>query len=428
MIHPRTKSRCPWTATVVALVAIGATPALGGPGRAQSTSVGDVGGEALESSGSAANRAPESQGLPPAVLPQDFRFVGMPRQVLPADALSDNDLALLAAIRQPATLDEVLDGGVPFQASQLRRLQEMGLLEQTGVRFRSLVPMLLTEEAEVFRDRVGASLPQIVDYLVPFFAELDRSLREADNAGALAATAAWVLQERAWHHLGQSGTVDVLSTMRAQRDEFPSRGWWGLLWYIEGPRRAVHRLASVGADDRALQMSWRVGQWPLEISPEQALTRAVQFLGNLDDDGRRIRNPERFQDLAATGLFRSAGRPAPLLVWEPNREGSPAAAAEEAARAVARVVASLPLDELGELVGGEQRDLVAAMAYAELIPELPRALHDIGGLAVLLGVAEGSSLAEGGYGGGAGRAGGPLLSASIWQGLPVWESAVPFPW
>ena len=442
MIHPLTKSSWPWTATVAVLLAVGAAPALGGPGNTQSTSMGDVGVGEFES-GSADNHAPGSQGLLYAVRPEDFRLVGGPRGTLPADALSDNDVALLAAIRRPATLDEVLDRGVPFQASQLRRLQEMGLLEQTGVKFRGLVPMLLAEEAEAFRDRLDANLPQIVAYLSPFFEEVDRSLRQADNAGALAATATWVLQERAWHHLVQGGTVDLLSTIRAQQREFQARGWWGLLWYIERPRGPVHRLISVSSRGRTLQLCWRAGQWPLEISSERAPMRAVQFLGDIDDDGRRVRHPERFEDLAATGLLRSEGRPAPLLAWEPNREGSPAAVAEAAARAVAGVVAaSLPLGELGELAGSEQRGLVAAMAYAELVPELLIALHDVGGFAVLLGVAEEGSLAAGTggdgsagsdrpavRGGDAGAGVGRLaLSAAIWQGLPVREPAIRFPW
>ncbi len=389
------------------LLAVGVAPALGGPRPAQNTSGQDA--------------------VRPR--PEDFRFVGAPGGTLPADALSDNDAALLAATRRPATLDEVLDGGVPFQASQLRRLQEMGLLEQVGIRFRSLVPMLLAEEAEAFRDSVRANLPQIVVYLSPFFEELDRSLRQADNAGALVATAAWVLQERAWYHLVQGGTVGLLSTMNAQQRELPARSWWGLLWYIEPPRGAAHRLVSVSSRGRTLQLCWRDGQWPLEISSDLAQTRAAQFLGSIDGDGRRVRNPERFEDLAATGLLRSEGRLAPLLAWEPNREGSPAAAAEAAAIAVANVVAaSLPLGELAELAGSGQGGLVAAMAYAELVPELLIALHDVGGFAVLLGVAEEGSLAAGAGGNGSSGSDRLVLSGAIWQGLPVRQLAISFPW
>ena len=112
-----------------------------------------------------------------------------------------------------------------------------------------------------------------------------------------------------------------------------------------------------------------------------------------------------------------------------QRDDGTAAAAEAAAIAVANVVAaSLPRGELAELAGSEQGGLVAAMAYAELVPELLIALHDFGGFAVLLGVAEEGSLAAGAGSNGPAGSDRLVLSAAIWEGLPVRQPAISFPW
>ncbi|MFQ5744361.1 MAG: hypothetical protein ACE5HV_12345 [Acidobacteriota bacterium] len=358
----------------------------------------------------------------------NFRFVGIYGGPAPAQLIGNSDGALLAACRHASTLDQVLSLGVPFRSQQLRQLLGAGLLEQRGVQFHTTFPILLDDEAEAFRPALRHALPAISVDLFPAFERLHEALASIGMQATFPVIATWVIRERGWHHLLSDGGVNLPDVIESQRRSHPDRGWWGALWYIDPPGVAAHEVLSVRGQGKTAQVCWASGHAPEELAGERGRTLLGQFLALIDGKGRRLRNPERFSQLQGTGLIDSQGAlVAPVLDWVPGLMGTPAAAVEEAACSVAEAFTThLPLQRLASLLGIDEKAVVATIAYAELAPDLLRAI-DVGGLGVLLAAPTGGAVL-GDDGSGRGDGGRPVVSAAVWEGLPAGEPAFFLPW
>jgi hypothetical protein len=348
-----------------------------------------------------------------SVTSEGFRFVGASTDGLPQESLSTGDTMLLAVMRRSASLDDVLDQGVPFQTDQIQRLQGWGVLEQIGIEFQALVPMLLEEDADSLRSQLSVLTPQIVEALTPELERLYRVLEEIGQEGIFAATLTWVLQERGWHYLTADPTTDLPGLVEQQRREYPDRGWWGILWYTGSSRQAVGRPRSVRSQQRMLLLDG-VSEPSMSNAPDGGITGlATDLLAQLDDDAEEVRREEDFPNLIAAELLDDRGRLLfPVLVWDPDNPESPAAAVEATAEALAReILARLPVAELQPFLGTMKPVTVATISYVDLAPELYTTI-----------MASERFLPDGP------ATDAPRPSAILWLDLPQGEPAFAYPW
>lgn len=364
-----------------------------------------------EPSGGGAEEAPQAPH--PSVGSEGFRFVGARTDGLPQESLSTGDTMLLVAVRHSASLDNVLDQGVPFQTDQIQRLEELGILEQEGVEFRTTVPMLLEEDMESLRSQLSSIAPQIVEALSPELESLYAVLVEIGQESIFPATLTWILEDRVWHHLTADPTTGLTGLVDQQRREYPARGWWGILWYSGLSRQAVGHPRSVRSQQRMLLLDW-ASDLTMSDVPDSSITGlATDLLAQLDDDAEEVRREEDFPELIAAELIDDRGRLLfPVLAWDPGDPESPAAAVEATAEALAReILARLPVTELPPLLGAFDPVTVATISYADLAPELYTAVMATGRFAP-----DGSPTEA------------PRPSAILWLDMPQGEPAFAFPW
>ena len=383
----------------------------------------------------AANAQAAAQGLLARVRLERVRFVGIVDGPSPAESIGAPSMAVLAAFRHPSSLDQLLALGVPFQSAQLQQLEDWGLLEQRGLEFRTTaLPVLLGDEVEAFRREIRDVLPVIGADTVPAFHDLRQALEELGAIDAFPAIATWAVRERAWQHLIADRTVDLQGVVDSQRQAYSNRSWWGVLWYVDAPVGTVHELLSARGQGRTVQLCWARGHVPPDLEESGARALLGQLLNNTDSDSRRVRDPERFSNLAATGLIGDDGRLSqPILRWTPESPGTPAAAAEAVARAVAGAFARhMPLQRLAGQLGTESSATAATIGYFEFGPELLRAIDAVG-LSALLTSRSAELPPVGDNTGATGRGASSGIarrstSAAIWEGLPVGETAFRLPW
>jgi hypothetical protein len=362
-----------------------------------------------------------------------LRFVGAIDGLDPGTAIGQRDTALLVALRQPATLDEILARGIPIRSSQLTTLSRLGLLEQSGMTFRATFPILVGDEAESFRGALRDHLPRIAADAIPAFQRLDDALDAQGLRGAFPVVATWVVRERAWHHLVDRAQVDLNAVMESQRLLYPTRGWWGALWYVDPPQLLIHEVSSVTGRGRTLMLCWATDQAPETFAETRGEIVAAQFLAALDDAGTRVGDADRFRSLGSISVIDQSGRVTQRPVaWMPDRPGTVAMAAEQAALALAdSVAANLSYEEIAAPFGIEELSLVATLAYAELAPELLWAMDAVG-LSVLVGSGEREAGTTNEFKGPEGQQesseGRPTISAIIWEGLPRPRPAFRIPW
>jgi len=351
-----------------------------------------------------------AQLVPSLVSIDDFRFVGDSRGGQPQASLSQADTMLLAALRHVASLDEVLDMGVPFQTAQIQRLEEWGLLEQDGVEFRTLIPMLLEQEAVAFRSRVVPLVPRIADVLSVEVEALSTSLVASGQESSFSAILAWIIKEQAWRRLSTAPTVDLPGLVDQQRLEIPDRGWWGVLWYSEVSAPPLARFDFARSQGRSLLLDWDPGPLISDAAESAVPNVAREFLGSLDGDAEKVRRPEDFPQMIEAGLIDRRGRLVfPVLPWDPENAGSVAAAVDTIAGTLAReVLDALPVADLAGLLGTSNLTVIALLSYAEMAPELHSAFNAVD-RADLIGSA-------------------PKPSAVLWLGLPQAEPYLSFPW
>jgi len=364
-----------------------------------------------ESSGGGSEGA--LQNLRLTVGSEGFRFVGASTDGLPQESLSTDDTMLLAAVRHSASLDDVLDQGVPFQTGQIQRLEEWGILEQDGIEFRAIIPMLLEEDMESLRSSLSSIAPQIVEALSPELESLYAMLEEIGQERIFPAMLTWILQDRGWHLLSADPTAGLLGLVDQQRREFPERGWWGILWYSGLSRQTAGHPRSVRSQQRTLLLDWGSEPSVSDVSDSRIDGLATDLLAQLDDDAEEVRREEDFPELIDAALIDRRGRLLfPVLAWDPDNPGSPAAAVEVTAEALVReILARLPVDELLPLLGTTDPATIATVSYAELAPELYTAVMATGRFA------PDSSPTET-----------PQPSAILWLGMPQGEPAFSFPW
>ena len=415
-------------------VAAAAVALLVGPVFAGAPALSTVGVLAQAAAEGAVQGNTTAPRVPPRLQLDRLHFVGVADRIPPAESIGMPSLKILAVFRQPSTLNQLLSLGVSFQSSELRRLMDLGLLEQRGVAFQTTaLPVLIGEEVESFRQELRDSLPVLAADVIPAFNSLHRALGEVGVTEAFPVIATWIVRERAWQHLLASPTIDLRGVVDGQRRARPDRGWWGILWYIDAAVETPHELLSVRGRDRSVQVCWASGYGPPELLEPGGRALLGRLLDDLDGDDRSIRNPERFADLAPTGLIGEDGRlDRPILAWTPERSGTLAAAADAAARAVANAFAEhAPLKRLSEQLRTESLAAAATIAYFELAPDLLRAMDAVG-LNVLLApspieplVDDGVEANTAGLAGGAAR---QAISVVVWAGLPEGGVAFRLPW
>lgn len=365
-----------------------------------------------------------SAGLEP------LRFVGRGQRSALLDSL-DDDGRLLLAFRHGATLDGILAAGVSFRSERIRRLLDLGLLDQQGRTFRTRFPVMTDDESAGFRQALRRRVPGLVREVLPSFRALREALEDQGLSRSFPALATWALRERGWHHRLEG--IDLPELVAAQLESDPDRGWWGVVWYVEPALAPLQRLDVARNRDWTLQLCWAPGTLPAELG-EGAIVRGRlgRLLARLDDDGRRVDDADGFPGWRQAGLLDADGRlRVEPLTWDPDDEGTIAAAVEAAASAVAVAVER---EASPAAVGLEGFDEVAAasMIYHELVPELLRGLDAVG-LAVVVGTsaldgavvgadAEGTAVSH------SPDTGRPLLSAVLWNRLPAREPAFPLPW
>ena len=387
-------------------------------------------------------RLPEPTGATSQALPDRLdlgllRFVGAVDGAAPAGLLDVPDARLLLALRHESTLDDVLAQRVSFRSSQLRRLTDWGLIEQRGRGFRASLPVLLDDDTQQFRGLLNDSFPAIVARSMPALRRLEEALQEAGGASAFPAVATWLVWERVWQqylsgvHAQTGWEADLEAIIRDQHTRWPDRGWWGILWYIDPPAAPLHEFVAERTRGRLVQLVRARGEEPQPGADARLRASLEQLLESVNDDGSRVREPLRFPALIEAGLIGAGGEwAAPVLDWTPEQAGSAAAAVDEAAAALAAAIAeALPMETLSNRLGLENSAATVTIAYAELAPQLLRAMDAVG-LGVLAGSSErgvsgiADSIADPSRSGGTTRA---IFSWVIWRGSPPGEPAFLLP-
>lgn len=357
-------------------------------------------------------RAP-SQLSRPHVSIENFRFAGVSRGESPQASLSLGDALLLAAVRHTASLDEVLDMGVPFQTAQIQRLVEWGVLEQVGIEFRAIIPIPLDDEAAVFRSLLDPLVPQITRALSNELDALYTALAASGQEQIFPALLAWITREQAWHYLSAAPTVDLAALVDRQRQEDPDRGWWGVLWYSESTPQTPGRFDFARSQGRSLLLDWGSDAAMSDAPGDVVDGGANGFLGALDDDAERVRPSEAFPRMLAAELIDRRGHlQFPVLSWDPDDLGSTAAAVDAIARGVAReILARLPVEDLRDVLGTPDLTMIAVLSYAEIAQDLHSAFNatDRGEMI------DSSSRLQG-------------PSAMLWLGMSPSDSSFPLPW
>jgi len=359
----------------------------------------------------------------------ELDFLGTATSSDPVAALGEQTVRLLFALREPATLDQVLNRGVPFDSRRVMELVEWGLLERSGTRFQTTLPLLIDEEAEAFREQLQAHVPLIVEALLPPLQALSETFDAEIGRAAFPAVVTWILRERAWHYLVEDGEVPIVSVTRSQQATYPERGWWGVFWHIEPPTPRAHEMVSIRARDRILKLVWPPGQRPAAFAGNRGRALAAQFLAFIEGDGRRVEDVDAFAELIPLGILTPDGTlRARMREWKPRDDEGVARAVESTARIVAREMTP-SLSATNFATGWGDPLALAPLVYMELVPEILAGLHREG-MEVLLyapeAAATDSSTAAGREPGGS--AGAPRISLVAWDEFSDYELVFPLPW
>ena len=357
------------------------------------------------------------------------RFVGV-GEVDPASLLTGADLRLLLATQEPATPNQVLERGVPFRASQIGRLERLGLLRLERTLLQSTVPLLSMERYARVRERLADSAVRIVEAVRPELTRLEQTLAADGQRDAFAALLNWVLRERVWRRLLEGRLVELQALVQQQQARYPGRGWWGVLWFVPEPHDP-HTYRRIAGDDTVIHACWSAAA-DADIATLRAGAGSARLLGALRDSGRRVRRPETFPELLAAGVIDSEGGVlVPVWRWQPDQPESVAAAVEAVTTALAAAIgANLPSGELAGLTGVRTDAEAATLGYVELVPLLLENLL-AQGFPLALAAAPGFAQQQGGSSGFSipiGRQVVPEISMVVWQDLHERPAPIEIDW
>ncbi|NKB87411.1 MAG: hypothetical protein GKS06_04230 [Acidobacteria bacterium] len=312
----------------------------------------------------------------------NLRFIGVENEGTEVAALLTlDDAALLAATREPQTLNYLISGGLPVRSSRLQQLIDWGLLRQSGVAFQSHIPIVTDGAAERLAQLVGASAPSVAADIDASLQMLSDRLWRHPGVPSLPAVTAWMLRDRVWEHLSGAHGLDFAARLVEQRLAYPDRGFWGALWYTETPAPPAYDLQEWRRDEYTVHLAWNYGAGDPFFGAPDGEIPMPQLLAKLDDRGRRLDDREDFPGALAAGLVDESGNMRILAAdYRLDDEESLAYAIEETAVAVTEAfLRHVPIGDLAALLGSS-REIAAIIAYTELAPRLVAELHARGQL------------------------------------------------
>ena len=331
----------------------------------------------LVNQGAMASAAPQGRSLREGISTANLRFVGATDGGAAEARLSRDDVAFLVTARRPISLNEIIAGGIPVRTSRVQQLIEWGLLQQTGMRFVSRMPVLIEGTTEEFLALVDKAVERVLPNVETELLRLSDRVWRHPGVPTLPVLTAWILRELAWEQVAGRTGIDLRSFIAEQRQFQPERGFWGVLWYIDTPRPPAYRFYQVRRGDYTIQICWSWNESADPFGQQDGPTQLQRFLQKLKDDGRKINNPEQFPGALEAGLISSDKKVRALArKYRPSDEDGLARLIDDIAATIGQtILATLPRRQLAETLGHVADEFAVTVAYTELIPRLVRKLE-----------------------------------------------------
>ena len=281
----------------------------------------------------------------------------------------DNNLEICLALRQPRSMDELRDQGVPVTRSQVVLLQLWGLIESGD-------DGALHFKLPVIDESVSSELSQkarvvAAKTLSASWGEIDAFTQEVREAGwarnSFALVGSYVLDGLVWPALEQEG---MLEDSDPTAYESGSEYWSGVSWVTLPPIPKALGTNSVSTENGTLHVAWTPNsleaQKPLwQREHLEAITAFANGQSGSESDGRKI--------LEELGLVDRRGR-ARFPVIE-----SGSAVCEKGGILAAKIAHFLAdtseLREMMELVDAEDPSVALIMVHHWVYPALLRILE-----------------------------------------------------
>jgi len=310
----------------------------------------------------------------------DLRFIGVEADgVEITSLLTADDAALLVATDEVRTLNYLIGGRLPVQASRLQQLIDWGLMRQEGDGFRSLIPVIRGDRAQRFYELIEEAAPAIAAESQLAMDRLSGRLWRHPGVAALPAVTAWMMRDRVWAHLAGPDGLGFERRLEAQQAASPERGFWGALWYTEDPAPPAFDLHEWRREEYTIQIAWNYGSGDPLFGATDGPVPLDQLLAKLRSGGRRLGDREDFPGVLAAGLVDPEGGMRVMASqYRLDGEDSLAYVVEETAVAITEaILRHLPAGTLAPLLG-VARETAAVIAYTELAPRLVTLFHEQG--------------------------------------------------
>ncbi len=294
--------------------------------------------------------------------------------------LSQDDVALLVAAREPISLNRLITGGIPVQSSRIQQLMNWGLLRQVGAEFQSLLPVLRDDRADAFASVLEQIAPAITDDVAVAIAAVNDRVWRHPGVPSLPVLTSWILRERAWDKLSGSAGIDIRRYVNDQREYLPDRGFWGLLWYAAEPPEFPYEYYSRRTDEYTVLVSWSPGVSGDPFAGENGSSTLTRFLDRLERDGRRLDDVDEFPGLVEAGLVESNGdlRALAREFRLSDRDGLGWVVEQAAADIATSFLSRVPRESVAAALGGVSGELAVTLTYMYLVPGIVAELSERG--------------------------------------------------
>ncbi|MRR08773.1 hypothetical protein EG831_01500 [bacterium] len=275
----------------------------------------------------------------------------------------DNNDHVLMACRQGQTLDHLRSLVTPVTDSQIRLLQDWGLLSDRNDSLFTSIPILGTTETGTLRTAMRIAAAAAVDSLRTDLCTWRRLLRRrGGRTSEYTVLFSYILDDLAWRALEQQGRIRK-RTLSAERPF-----WDGITWAVT-PKRTFHCGTNSYSDSGVtVAINW----CPRSLKKMSAFMYDDATIGNLMDN---LKGPSRLSDRALRRTLLRYGvvdKTGLLLVpvFPADADDSLASCCRALAReAVARFLASSDLDTIRDQTCVTDPEAMLVIAYHEFMWE-----------------------------------------------------------
>lgn len=300
-----------------------------------------------------------------------LRFVGATEQPSIGSYLTRDDIAVLVAAQEPATLNQFIKAGIPIRTSRLERLIEWGLLRTEDTRFVSSMLFLDVERAAALQSTMEAVAEDVVADVAPAIWQLNEQVWQHPGVATLPVLTAWMLRERVWADVAGAAGIGLRRWLTEQRSASPDRGFWGVLWYVEQPSAHPYQFFRARFDKYTILACWDTEEGRIAFEKVGAAQTMRRFLGELKSDGRKVSDASTFPGAYEAGLIDQQGNVrARALKYKPSNVGTIGSLVEIASRDLAAsILRHLPRAEIAGTLGVSEQAAIV-IAYMELVPKI----------------------------------------------------------